>query len=222
MDNKVIFSWSGGKDSALALYEINKNNNYNILSLLTTATKEYKRISMHGVKISLLKKQTEALNIKLEIMLISKNATSNEYDKKMKKKLLIYKKQGVSYVIFGDIFLEEIRKYREEKLSKIGMKGIFPLWKKDTKKIAKMFIDLGFKAIVTCVDTNFLDKKFVGRIYDKHFLNELPINVDPCGENGEFHSFVYDGPIFKKKIYFKVGDIVLRDKRFCFCDLIPE
>jgi len=114
-----------------------------------------------------------------------------------------------------------LRKYREEKLSKIGMKGIFPIWKRDTTELAHAFIDLGFKAVITCVDSNVLDKTFVGRLYDKQFLRELPSSVDPCGENGEFHSFVYDGPIFRERIEFTVGDIVLRDNRFYFCDLTP-
>ncbi|UCE75050.1 MAG: hypothetical protein JSV56_04930 [Methanomassiliicoccales archaeon] len=140
----------------------------------------------------------------------------------MRNVLEKYRKSGVSRVAFGDIFLEEVRRYREENLSKIKMKGLFPLWGKDTTKLAHSFIDMGFKAIVTCVDSNFLDGSFVGRDYDLQFLSELPKSVDPCGENGEFHSFVYNGPIFKKGISITRGDIVLRENRFYFCDLIPK
>jgi len=127
----------------------------------------------------------------------------------------------VSSVVFGDIFLEDLRKYREENLSKIEMKGIFPLWKKDTTMLSHSFIDLGFKAVITCVDSYVLDKRFVGRLYNKQFLRELPPGVDPCGENGEFHTFVFDGPAFQNRITFTTGDIVSMDKRFYFCDLLP-
>ena len=133
---------------------------------------------------------------------------------------MYYKGRGVSAVAFGDILLEDLRKTRESNLQKVEMTGVFPIWKKDTTKLAKEFIDLGFKAIVTCVDSRVLDKKFVGRDFDKQFLNELPPNVDPCGENGEFHSFVYSGPIFETKISYKKGKIVLRDNRFYYCDLV--
>jgi len=139
----------------------------------------------------------------------------------MHEVLTKYKNTGVSCVVFGDIFLEDLKKYREGNLAKIGMKGLFPLWKKDTTKLAHTFIDLGFKTIIACVDTNFLDKIFIGRTFNKEFLAELPANIDPCGENGEFHSFVYDGPIFKKRIAHDIRKIVLRENRFCYCDLIP-
>jgi uncharacterized protein (TIGR00290 family) len=128
---------------------------------------------------------------------------------------------GVSSVVFGDIFLEDIKKYREDNLSKIGMKGIFPVWKRNTTELVHKFIDLGFKAVITCVDSNVLDKIFVGRLFNEKFLSQLPSTVDPCGENGEFHSFVYDGPIFQEKILYTIGDVILRDNRFYYCDLIP-
>ena len=133
-----------------------------------------------------------------------------------------FKKQGVTTVVFGDIFLEDLRKYRENNMAKLGMNTIFPLWKIETKLLAQSFIDSGFKAIISCVDTKVLDANFTGREFDSKFLSDLPASVDPCGENGEFHTFVYAGPIFKKKIAVKKGEIVLRDARFCFCDLIPS
>ena len=139
----------------------------------------------------------------------------------MRSALEKYKIADTSSVVFGDIFLEDVRKYREEKLSTIGMKAIFPLWKGDTAELARTFVDLGFKSITTCVDSKFLGKRFVGRAFDERFLSELPPTVDPCGENGEFHSFVYDGPIFQKQVPYTKGEVVLRDKRFYYCDLMP-
>jgi uncharacterized protein (TIGR00290 family) len=221
MIEKILFTWSGGKDSAMALYELQKSQNYEISALLTTVTEDYDRISMHGVRRILLEQQVESLGFALEKVYITKNASDKEYETKMRNKLNHYKKLGVTSVVFGDIFLEDLKKYREENLSKVNLKGIFPIWKRDTTELANAFIDLGFKATVTCIDSKVLDRSFVGRIFDKQFLSELPPNVDPCGENGEFHSFVYDGPIFSKRILYEKGEVVLRDNRYYFCDLIP-
>lgn len=221
MNEKVLFSWSGGKDSAMALYELQRNRSYEISALLTVVTEDYDRISMHGVRRVLLERQADSLGYPLEEIFISKNASNEEYESKMRDVLVKYREAGVSSVVFGDVLLEDVRRYREDNLAKVGMRGIFPLWKRDTTELANTFINLGFKAIITCVDSKVLGKRFVGRVYDKQFLRELPPHVDPCGENGEFHSFVYDGPIFRRKISFAVGDIVLRDNRFYFCDLIP-
>jgi uncharacterized protein (TIGR00290 family) len=218
---KIIFTWSGGKDSAMALYELQLTHKYEVSALLTTITEDYERISMHGVRRILLEQQADSLGLPLEKLFISKNASNEEYESKMQEALIKYRVTGVSSVVFGDIFLEDLRKYREDNLSKINMKGIFPIWKRDTTELAHAFLDLSFKAVVICVDSNVLDKKFVGRAFDERFLSELPTSVDPCGENGEFHSFVYDGPIFRERIVFTMGDIVLRDNRFYFCDLIP-
>ena len=221
MTEKVMLSWGGGKDSALALYEIQKTDNYEVLGLLTTLTEDYDRISIHGVRRILLEQQADSLGFPLEKVFISKNASIEEYESKMREVLAKYLTAGFSSVVFGDIFLEDVRKYREENLSKIGMKGIFPIWKRDTYELAHNFIGLGFKAIITCVDSNVLEKNFVGRVFDEQFLSELPSNVDPCGENGEFHSFVYDGPIFQERILYAKGEIVLRENRFYYCDVIP-
>jgi len=169
----------------------------------------------------LLKRQAKSLGLSLEEISISKDASNEEYEANMRDILERYLKADVSSVVFGDIFLEDVRKYREERLSTIGMKAIFPIWKRDTVELAHTFIDLGFKAIVTCVDSNFLGKDFVGKELDRRFLSELPSGVDPCGENGEFHSFVYDGPVFKERILYKTGEIVLRNNRFFYCDLEP-
>ncbi len=221
MEN-VLVSWSGGKDSALALYEILKDKNYQVSALVTTLTSDYDRISIHGVRRDLLEQQAAGLGFPLEEVFISKNATNAEYEKNMGQALTKYKDRGVSSVVFGDIFLEDLKKYREDSLADLGLGCIFPLWKRDTAKLAHSLTALGFKMITTCVDTTRLGREFVGREIDASFLADLPPNVDQCGENGEFHSFVYDGPIFKEKISYSKGEIVLREDRFYYCDLLPS
>jgi len=221
MDAKAILAWSGGKDCALALYELAKTKNYEVVSLLTTVTQDYDRTSMHGLRRILLERQARSLGLALEKVFISKNTSNEEYEFKMREVLAKYPTAGVSSVVFGDIFLEDIRKHREEKLSEIGMKAVFPLWKRDTAELARTFTDCGFKAVIICVDSTVLDKTFAGRSFDKQFLSELPATVDPCGENGEFHSFVYDGPIFAERIGHATGEIVLREDRFYYCDVTP-
>lgn len=220
MEHKVLVAWSGGKDSAMALYDMrNRTPDTEISALLTTVTKDYARVSMHGTRFELLKKQVASIGCKSEIIYITKESTNEEYERNMAEKLKEYMAKGVNLVVFGDIFLEDLRKYREDNLAKLGMKGIFPIWKINTKALAEQFISFGFKAIITCVDTKVLDKSFAGREFDKKFLSDLPSNIDPCGENGEFHSFVYDGPYFKEPVAVKRGECVLRDNRFYFCDL---
>ncbi|MBA7655330.1 hypothetical protein ES703_63234 [subsurface metagenome] len=218
---KVLFGWSGGKDSALALYEIQKDKKYEIISLLTTITEGYDRVSLHGVPRILVEQQAKSLGLPIQEVFISKDSSNEEYESRMKETLIRFKQAGVSLVVFGDIFLEEVRKYREDNLSKLGMKGLFPIWGRDTVELTRSFIALGFQAIVTCIDARALDKSFVGRIIDESFSAQLPPNVDPGGENGEFHSFVFDGPIFRERIAYKLGKQVLRDS-FYFCDLLPE
>jgi len=218
----ILFSWSGGKDCAMALYEIQKANTCKVKALLTTVTQSYDRISMHGVRRTLLEKQAESVGIPLEIVFISNKATNEEYEQRMAETLKKYQRFGVNKVIFGDIFLEDLRKYRQEKLAIVNMEAVFPLWKRDAKELAYSLCNLGFESIITCVDTSVLDKKFAGRIIDDKLLSELPESIDSCGENGEYHSFVYDGPIFTKRIDFEIGEKVLRDNRFYYCDLIPK
>ena len=218
---QILFSWSGGKDSALALYEIQKTGKYQIAALLTTVTQDYDRVSMHGVRRVLLEQQAESLGLPLEQILITNHATNAEYETEMRALLEKYKKLGVNAVVFGDIFLEDLKKYREDNLAQIGMRGLFPIWKRGSRGLARAFIALGFQAITTCVDSQHLDRGFVGRLFDEQFLSELPASVDPCGENGEFHSFAFDGPIFRKKIGIAKGEVVLRDNRFYYCDLLP-
>jgi uncharacterized protein (TIGR00290 family) len=218
---KVLFSWSGGKDSALALHEVIAGGQYQIAALLTTVTGDYDRISMHGVRRSLLEQQARSLGLRVEEVILPKESTNEEYEARIAETLNRYREDGVLSVVFGDIFLEDLRKYRERNLAKVGMKGLFPLWKRDTKELMKSFLALSFKAVTVCVDTHSLGKEFVGRSIDEGFVSDLPPTVDVCGENGEYHSFVYDGPIFGRAIAHERGEIVLRDERFYFCDLVP-
>jgi uncharacterized protein (TIGR00290 family) len=215
-------SWSGGKDSALALTEIQNCGRYEIAALLTTVTKDYDRISMHGVRRSLLKQQAESLGLRLEEVFITKNASNEEYESSMRDVLSKYRESGINAVVIGDIFLEDVRKYREQKLRLLDMHGIFPIWAVETRELIARFIRAGIKAITTCVDTKVLGKDFVGRELNQAFLAELPDGVDPCGENGEYHSFVYDGPIFSRRIPITIGEKVLREDRYYFCDLIES
>jgi uncharacterized protein (TIGR00290 family) len=222
MTERVLFAWSGGKDSSLALHEVHRADTYRVSALLTTITEDYGRISMHGVRRQLLEKQARSLGYPLEVVLIPKSCTNEEYEATMQGVLERWSGHGVTGVVFGDVFLEDIRAYRERNLSRIGMKGIFPLWGSDSSELAQRFIDLGFKAVVTCVDSQALSGEYVGRDYDQRFLEELPEAVDPCGENGEFHTFVYDGPIFRERVDVARGEIVVRENRFYYCDLVAQ
>ncbi len=213
-------SWSGGKDSSLALNEILESQNFEIEALITTVTADYERVSMHGLRNALLHEQAKSISIPLQKVFISKNATNEEYESAWKEALLTYKDRGIESVVFGDLFLEDIKKYREDQLKGIGMECVFPIWKRDTVKLAADFIDMGFKVITVCVDSKFLGKEFAGREFNRQFLRDLPSGIDPCGENGEFHTFVYDGPIFENPIEHKLGDIVLRNERFYYCDIL--
>lgn len=220
MKKKTIISWSSGKDSAFALYKVLQSEKYEVVGLLTTITAEYERISMHGVRKELLEIQAELIGLPLYIVEINPGCTDNDYRAVMKKQLEAFKQMGVDCIVFGDIFLSEIRSFREDNMKGTGIEAIFPLWKINTSELGREFIHSGFKSILTCVDTEKLDKSFVGKEYDHNFLRKLPIEVDPCGENGEFHSFVYDGPIFKHPINLCKGELVLRDNRFMYCDIL--
>lgn len=222
MSEKVIFSWSGGKDSALALYELQKKGEYDIHALITTVTADYGRVSMHGLRTDLLHSQSKSLGLPIEEVLISKGASNQEYESNLNSTLKKYIDPGITKIVFGDIFLQDIKEYREALMSGIGMECIFPIWKMDSSFLAGSFIDRGFRAVVVCVDTEQLDASFAGREFDERFLSELPEGVDPCGENGEFHTFVYDGPIYRGAIAHSLGEIVIKDGRFCYCDILPS
>jgi uncharacterized protein (TIGR00290 family) len=210
MKKKAIFCWSGGKDSSLALFKVLKEDKFEIITLLTTVNEEFKRVSMHGVKETLLEEQAKQIGIPLEKMYIEKNSTNEAYEKGMEAVLKKFKAQGVEYVIFGDIFLADLKKYREDNLAKIGMKAEFPLWKQNTHDLINEFIDLGFKTVICCTNNDFFDEHAVGKTIDKKIVSSLPGNVDPCGENGEFHTFTYAGPIFNSDIPLEIGERVLK------------
>jgi uncharacterized protein (TIGR00290 family) len=216
---KAVFCWSGGKDSAFALYRLRRERRYEVISLLTTITQDYDRVSMHGVRRALLEQQAQALGMSLTPVYISSAADNEEYETQMQKALLSFKEYGVNACAFGDIFLEDLRRYREDKLAAIGLQAVFPLWREDTSRLAESFIAQGFGAVTTCVDSRLLPASFAGRTFDAGFLRALPRGIDPCGENGEFHSFAYSGPVFRHPIKYRLGERVQRGD-FCFCDLL--
>lgn len=239
---KAYLNWSSGKDAAFALYKILQEKEYKIEKLVTTVNTETDRVSMHGLPVSLLQQQAGSIGIPLHRIEFHGNIGMQTYNQIMEletKKLL---DEGLTYSVFGDIFLEDLKEYREKHLAEVGIKAVFPLWKLDTRELLQDFIRSGFKAIVICVNAEKLDRSFCGRIIDLNFLNDLPDNVDPCGENGEFHTFVFDGPIFKKPVKFEKSEIVEKtykplenkedncfsdkkenwDNRFYYCDLIPD
>ena len=208
MDSLAVFNWSGGKDSTLALHYILYENKYKIHCLLTTVNDAYNRIAMHGVRERLLLMQAKCLNLPLYQIRLPEMPDMETYEDAMELHFGILKEQGVKYAIFGDIFLEDLRKYREGQFDKIGLKIIFPLWKRDSLALVKEFIALGYKTIVVCAREDLKD--FCGRVIDQSFLDDLPKDVDPCGENGEFHTFVFDGPIFNEPINFTLGELVFK------------
>jgi uncharacterized protein (TIGR00290 family) len=221
MTGDALFCWSGGKDSAMALHTLrSQERECRVRALLTTVTEDYDRISMHGVRRLLLERQAESIGLPLDTVSIPPQCANATYETRMKEVLLKHFLQGVRQVAFGDIFLEDLRVYRERNLEQLGMTAAFPLWKRDTRELARDFVHIGFRAVAVCVDPRFLDSSFVGRVLDETFFEDLPEGVDPCGENGEFHTFVFDGPIFQKPIYFLIGAKVARDG-FYFCDLLP-
>lgn len=218
---KIVLSWSGGKDSTMAAYHLLASQKYEITALMTTVTEEFDRISMHGVRRILLEQQAESLGIPLYTILIPKDCSNEIYEERMRDACLHFKAQGITKIAFGDLFLEDLKQYRDERLAQVGMTGLYPIWMRDTEEIVRTFIGLGFKALLACVDTQAIDASFAGREIDVHLLRDLPESADPCGEYGEYHSFVYAGPIFKKTIACKAGERVMRTPRFNYCDIVP-
>ena len=229
---KVVLSWSGGKDSAMALFELRRSPQYEVVSLLTTVAAEYERVSHHGVRTQLLEAQAAAVGLPLQTLLINTQSTQpcrtdaarddgvmHEYERLMTQTLRGYQAAGVTAVAFGDIFLENLRAYRENNLAQLGMKGVFPIWQRNTAELVETFIELGFKAYLTCVDARKLGAAFAGRALDRRCLEDFPADVDPCGEHGEYHSFVFDGPVFRNPVRVRVGEVVQRDVRY-FADLL--
>ncbi len=214
----VLMCWSGGKDSSLALQAALADPALRVEALVTTVTEDYERISMHGVRCALLEQQARAIGLPLEQVRIPRQASNAVYEAAMRALLLRYQARGVSRVVFGDLFLQDIRRYREDNLAKLSMRGLFPLWLKDTRQPARDFIAAGFRAVLVCTDPQHLPPSFCGRDFDLSLLADLPPSADPCGENGEFHTFVYDGPIFRHPVPVAKGEVVCREG-FWFCDL---
>ena len=208
---KSYMNWSGGKDSSLCLYRILQDKNYSVETLLTSVNAAHNRISMHGVRRELLNAQAELLGIPLQTIELPEQPDMTEYDGMMGAKVAQLRNAGYTTAVFGDIFLEDLKHYREQRLARENIKCIFPLWKNDTGQLMNEFLSLGFKAVVVCVNEQYLDKSFCGRMIDESFINDLPANVDICGENGEYHSFVFDGPIFRHPVPYRKGEIVCRN-----------
>lgn len=234
---KVIFSWSGGKDSSYCLYKVLQEGLFEVKYLLTTVNQNFKRVSMHGVREELLDAQSQSIGIPLLKVFVNEG-TNSEYERQMETLLLKAKEEGIEHVVFGDIFLEDLRVYRENNLAKVGMKALFPIWKTDTGFLIADFIGKGFKTLTCCVNDAFFNEEWVGKEINQMFVNDLPSNVDPCGENGEYHTFCYEGPIFKQKIDFSIGEKIYKalevktnpdancntqgqTKGFWYVDLIP-
>lgn len=247
----AYINWSGGKDASFALWRLQQEGNWQVRYLFTTLSGPYRRISMHGVREELLDEQARQTGIALKKAYLPENASMEDYNRIMTEQLAALQAEGIRHAVFGDIFLEDLRAYREKQLAQAGMEGVFPLWKRDSTELVRDFIRAGFKAIIVCVNARYLPASFAGRLIDEAFLADLPAGVDPCGENGEFHSFVFDGPLFAAPVAFQVGETVERvyapasgqggdcykddgekngavkddpahwDTRFFFCDLLP-
>jgi uncharacterized protein (TIGR00290 family) len=239
MKSKAIFFWSGGKDSALCLYKIIQEDKYEIVSLVTTISADLKRVSMHGVREELIEAQAAYILLKdgksglsLDKMYINSHSTNVEYEYALEKILLKYKSEGVTHVIFADIFLEDLRAYRERFLHKFNLKGIYPLWKIPTTELIYEFMEQGFKTRICCCDSHLFGEHILGKVLDEELIRSFPPEVDPCGENGEFHTYTFSGPVFCKDIPVKTGEKVLkiyelesgkiREKGYWFIDLLLD
>jgi uncharacterized protein (TIGR00290 family) len=221
MATPVILSWSGGKDSALALHALQLDPSYDVVALLTTVTLGYDRISIHGVRRALLHDQAERVGLPVHEAGLQPRSSNDEYEAAFLAALREVRRQHpeVEHIAFGDLFLEDVRLYRERLLGSTDWKPLFPIWGEDTAALARRFVADGFAARIVCVDTTQLDGTFAGRPFDEAMLSDLPVTVDPCGERGEFHTFVADGPMFDAPIPYRCGERVLRDGRFMYCDL---
>ncbi len=218
----VVVAWSGGKDSALALSRLRADTRYRVLALLTTITREYDRISVHGIRRSVLEAQSDALRLPVIEATIPRDAGNAQYEAAMGAALGVAaeRRPGIQHIAFGDLFLADVRAYREALLEPLGWQGLFPLWGQDTAAIAREFISSGHRALLTCVDTTQLAPEFAGREFDAALLAELPATVDPCGERGEFHTCVYAGPLLGRALPVATGERVRRKGRFEYCDVL--
>lgn len=211
MKEKVAISWSGGKDCTLALHEIIQSQQFDVLSLHTTFNENTKRVGLHGIKQKLIERQADSIGLTLDKIFISTAEDHNAYETSMKKYYQELAKKGIKKVVFGDIFLEDLKAYREKMLSLYGLEGVYPLWKLDSLAVADKFIKSGFKAVICSADAKYFGENVLGCSYDLNFINSLSDEIDPCGENGEFHTFVYDGPIFKKPVPIQRKQVEMKE-----------
>jgi uncharacterized protein (TIGR00290 family) len=218
--HKALIAWSSGKDSAWALYEVRRSGEFEIVGALTTVTEPFNRVSMHGVRQELVRVQIEAAGLRPIVVHIPSPCSNEIYERKMAAAMTAARGSGVTHVIFGDLFLEDVRKYRERQLAGIGIAPVFPLWGRQTSVLAREMIDTGVEANLCTIDLSKLPAFYAGRRFDKALLDALPAGTDPCGENGEFHTFVSAGPMLSRKIAVKTGETVERDG-FAFADLLP-
>jgi len=217
---KVLLAWSSGKDSAYSLHVLRQRDDVEVVGLLTTVNRAYDRVAMHAVRRTLLEAQAEAAGLPLHVAEIPSPCPNEVYEQAMEEALAQAIARGVSGVAFGDLFLEDVRRYREERMKPTGLQLLFPLWGRPTRPLAEEMIASGVKARLTCVDPRKLDRSFAGREFGGELLRDLPPGVDPCGEYGEFHSFAWDGPMFRRPLGVKGGEVVERDG-FVFADLLP-
>ena len=221
MKKKVLMSWSSGKDSAWALHALQQDPEFDVVGLFCTVNKEFDRVAMHGVRLELLQRQAKSLGLPLEVLAIPNPCSNAEYEEVMASFVNKAKANVIEYFAFGDLFLEDIRRYREDRLKDSGIKTLFPLWGIPTEQLARDMLAGGLRTMIACIDPKQIPKEFAGREFDSEFLDSLPASVDPCGENGEFHSFVFDGPMFNERIDIVPGDVVERDG-FVFADILPK
>ncbi|WP_229599999.1 diphthine--ammonia ligase [Runella sp. SP2] len=233
MKHKTLMNWSGGKDSALSLYHVLQHPTMEVTQLLTTVNEAYGRVSMHGVREELLDQQAKAIGLPLVKLRLPETVSMEEYHHRMAETLTPLVASGITHSVFGDIFLEDLRQHREERLRPLGLTGVFPLWKRDSLELLNEFWAKGFQTIVVSVNGDVLDKSFCGRVLDADFVKDLPSHIDPCGENGEFHTFVFDAPYFSESIRFHIGETVEKTYHYTtaegtaitttyfFTDLVP-
>lgn len=221
MKPKALLSWSSGKDSAWSLHVVRSKQEVEVVGLLTTVNEARERVAMHAVRVELLEAQAKAAGLPLWRVPIPSPCSNAEYEAAISLAMEKAKAEEITVVAFGDLFLEDIRRYREERFAGTGMEPIFPIWSLPTRELASKMVDAGLRARVTCIDPRQLSRAFAGREFNADFLADLPSTVDPCGERGEFHTFAYDGPMFRHPVPVQLGEIVERDG-FVFADLLPS
>ncbi len=221
MKTPILLSWSSGKDSAWTLYTLQQSDEYEVVGLVTTVNQQFQRVAMHAVRLDLLQAQAQAAGLPLEIIELPWPCSNKDYESRMQAFIETVRQRGIRHMAFGDLFLEEVRAYREKQLTGTGILPLFPIWGESTHALSGQMVAAGLRAVLTCVDPRQLDAGFAGRVYDQTLLDALPETVDPCGEKGEFHSFAYAGPMFKYPIPVKAGDVLERDG-FVFADLLLD